>query len=240
MKIATSRLLFLITILSISLNGFASHKIYLLHGFGGLKLQMEELDKALSNDRYITENYSYQSISEDLDTIGKELYLKVKSEHYDTVSFITHSMGGLVVRAMYKYIAHANDFPKVYRIVMIAPPNGGTEVADFFAKRPNISKLSPNISHMTTDSTSLANQLPKPNCEVGIIAGIRGRKPWFNPFLKSDNDGTISNIRTRLGVETDYVEVVDTHDIITLNPKVVSFTTNFIRSGHFVADGKQQ
>ena len=240
MKATRLRLLILICALSVSLNGFSSHKIYLLHGFGGLKLQMEELDKALTKDSYITENYTYQSISEDLDTIGKELYLKVKSEHYDTVSFVTHSMGGLVVRAMYKYIAHANDFPKVYRIVMIAPPNGGTEVADFFAKRPNIAKLSPNISHMTTDSTSLANQLPKPNCEVGIIAGIRGRKPWFNPFLKNDNDGTISKNRTRLGVETDYTEVIDTHDIITLNPKVVRLTTNFIRVGHFVAGDRRK
>jgi len=112
---------------------FSTHKVYILHGYGGSLIQMDKIDKGLKHEGYNTENYTYPSFKECIDSIGYDLFVKIKQENYDTVSFVTHSMGALVVRSMYKYINPTMHFPFIYRFIMLAPPNKGTEVADFFS-----------------------------------------------------------------------------------------------------------
>jgi len=93
---------------------------------------MKKIEKNIKIENFNTENYGYNSQS-DLDTIGKQLYCKIKDFKLDTVSFVTHSMGALLVRSMLKYSNNDKNFPVIFRIVMIAPPNDGTEIADFYS-----------------------------------------------------------------------------------------------------------
>lgn len=211
----------------------ASHKVYVIHGFGGFALQMEKINHSLKIAGFQTENYSYHSFTKDLDSIGKDLYEKVRKENFDSVSFVTHSMGALVVRSMYQFIAKASDFPFIFRIVMVAPPNKGTEMADIFSNPTTEFFLGPNVKHMKTDTFSLANRLPVPDCETGIIAGVKGKKPWFNPFLKNDNDGNVSVNLTTLGNEKDFVLVNATHGWMTQQKKVISYIISFLKTGIF-------
>jgi hypothetical protein len=211
----------------------ANHKVYVVHGFGGFALQMEKINQGLIKEGYLTENYSYPSFSEDLDSVGLDLYRKVQKDNFDTVSFVTHSMGALVVRSMYQYMDSTVHFPHIFRIVMLAPPNKGTKMADFYSgKRLNFF-LGPNVEHMRTDSNSYANKLPIPTCEVGIIAGAKGKKPWFNPFLKEDNDGNISLSLTKLGNEKDFIVIPSIHDLMPLHKKVIKQIISFMKTGSF-------
>ena len=211
----------------------ANHKVYVIHGFGGFALQMEKINQGLKKAGYLTDNYSYHSFSEDLDSVGQDLYHKVKTENFDTVSFVTHSMGALVVRSMYQYIDKKSNFPFIFRIVMVAPPNKGTEMADIFSSPATEFLLGPNVKYMKTDSTSYANKLPVPTCETGIIAGVKGKKPWFNPFLKNDNDGNVSVNLTTLGNEKDVVLVKATHGLMTQKNDVIQYIISFLNSGKF-------
>ena len=211
----------------------ASQKVYVIHGFGGFGLQMEKINKNVSEAGFVTENSTYPSFSEDLDSIGYDLYQKVRTENYDTVSFVTHSMGALVVRSMYRYITKSTYFPTIFRIVMLAPPNKGTEMADIYSGSITKFFLGPNVEHMKTDSTSYANKLPIPKGEIGIIAGVKGEKPWFNPFLKEDNDGNVSYNLTSLGNEKERIKVKATHGMMTQQKKVIQLIISFLQTGTF-------
>jgi len=197
-------------------------------------MQMDKIYKELKHEGYDTENYTYPGFTESLDSIGHDLFMKVKQENYDTVSFVTHSMGGLVVRSMYKYIDRTIHFPFIYRFISLAPPNKGTEVADFFSNSSLRSILGPNVILMRTDSNSYAFKLPIPTCEVGLIVGVKGKKPWFNPFMPDDNDGTVTMKSAILGNEKEIITVKSMHILMPLKKKVITLVLRFMKTGTFI------
>ena len=226
-------LFFCILFISIQ-TSFATHKVYILHGYGGSLIQMDKIYKGLKHEGYDSENYTYPGFTECIDSIGHDLSVKVRQENYDTVSFVTHSMGALVVRSMYKYIDPATHFPFIYRFIMLAPPNKGTEVADFFSNSSFRSFLGPNVILMRTDSNSYAIKLPIPTCEVGLIVGVKGEKPWFNPFMQDDNDGTVTMKRAILGNEKEIITVKSMHILMPLKKKVITLVLLFMKTGTFI------
>ena len=220
----------------------ASHKFYVIHGYANPKTVMEKINKTIKKEHFFTENYAYTSIVEDLDSLGLDLYQDIIKADVDTVSFVTHSMGALVFRSMLKYIVTDKKFPVIYRIVMIAPPNSGAEIADFF-KSDKFTKmvLGPNVEHMRTDSSSYANELPVPyNMEIGIIIGIRGKDKGYNPFIQGDNDGLLTPERTFLGNEKDVVVLHLDHAAVTQKKSVLHLVVEFLKYGEFVSKDKYQ
>ena len=225
---------------SFQISMFGSHKIFVIHGYGSSRLIMKKIVRSIKNENFITENYGYRSMTEDLDTIGEQLYYRIKMSKIDTVSFVTHSMGALAVRSMLQYSIKDKDFPVIFRIVMIAPPNGGAEIADFYASIEILKKiLGPNLQHMNTDSDSYAKKLPIPhNIEIGIIAGIRGEKHGYNLFIKGDNDGVLTPERTKLGNEKDFVIVKGEHNLLTQKKYVCKLVVEFLKFGSFISKQK--
>ncbi len=214
---------------------FASYKVYVIHGYGGTTMMMNKIENSLKSAHYTTENFAYKSLTIDLDSIGKILFNSIKKSKVDTVSFVTHSMGGLVVRSMLQYANTDIYFPVIHRIVMIAPPNGGAEIADFFTKKQGIKKLlGPNVELMQTDSNSYAHKLPIPkSCELGTIIGIRGKSVGYNPFIKTDNDGLLTPKSATLGIEKDIVYLHEEHNILTQKDIVCKLVIYFLKNGFF-------
>ncbi|GHV43554.1 lipase [Bacteroidia bacterium] len=213
----------------------AQHKIYLVHGFMGAKLELKVLHESIEKEGFTSEIFTYRSLKEDVDSVGKMLFDKVRSDNVDSVSFVTHSMGGLVVRAMYEYINDSIQFSHIQRIVMIAPPNNGSPVADFFVKYPFAEKIGgPNLQNLTTDSVSGAKKYPLPkNCEVGIIIGIADKKDGYNVLLKTENDGLVTPESAKIGIEKDIIYVKATHWGLLFNKKVIENTLSFLKNGKF-------
>lgn len=212
----------------------ATHKVYLVHGFAGFALELEYIHKEIKKAGFICEIYSYPSMSKDIDKVAVELYKKIQSENFDTVSFVTHSLGALVVRSLYNHINPPSKFPTIFRIVNIAPPNNGTPVADFVSHYSFlIHILGPNVTNLTTNTTTGARKFPVPPCEIGLIAGKRGKKTGFNPFIKGDNDGLIITSHSKLGTEKDIIFVKSTHWDILYNPKVKDYVIKFLDTGRF-------
>ena len=210
---------------------FASYKIYLIHGYAGSSLEMKSLYKALCKEGFSCEIFSYRSMIDDIDTVSIQLYEKIKLDKIDTVSFVTHSMGSLVVRALYNHIQPNFQFPFIHRIVMIAPPNKGTTLADFWSKI-GIARMigGPNVVNMTTDTIKGASRYPIPDAQIGIIAGYRGTKHGYNFLLKGDNDGIIPYENTNLPNEVEITYVKASHWAITQKKKVIEMTINFLKN----------
>jgi hypothetical protein len=216
-------------------SSIASHTVYLLHGFGSAPIFMSTIDRYLKKKDFTTVNYGYPSLTQDLTICADSLRLDIERRDIDTVSFVTHSMGALVLRSMLGRVQDDSLFPKAYRIVMIAPPNHGAELADFFAPFKALCYLlGPNIQHMKTDTGSLANHLPVPrNMEIGIIIGVKNAKQGFNPFIEGDNDGYITPHSAKLGTEKESVFVPAEHSMIIHNRKVLELINAFLTKGSF-------
>jgi len=76
--------------------------------------------------------------------------------------------------------------------------------------------------------------LPVPTCEVGLIVGIKGSKPWFNPLMKDDNDGTVTMKQAILGIEKEIITVKSMHILMPLKKKVIVLVTRFMKTGSFI------
>lgn len=221
----------------ICLSAKASHKIYLVHGYAGLGLELEKINRAVSGAGFVSEIYHYPSLVEDVDRVGKELLSKIQQENYDSVSFVTHSLGALVVRSIYHHLDSMVRFPFIHRFVMIAPPNNGSPIADFWAQFGFVKYLvGPNVDNLTTNPITGAQKYPIPGCEVGIIAGSTGRKVGYNIFIVGDNDGLVPVESAKLGTEQDLTLVNSSHVSLVLNKKVVNNVVNFLEYGKFLIE----
>jgi len=215
--------------------------VYVVHGFGSNRLVMAGLCRFLEKNGYGVTNWGYNSISKAIPDIGKMLLAEIrKNNAADTVHFVTHSMGGLVVRAMLSEAKGDSSLPQIQRIVMLTPPNKGSELADFFSQFEILDwVLGPNLKHMRTDSASLANNLPVPKGkEVGIIAGARFDREGYNPIIDGDDDGFVSVGVTRLGTEKDFIVLPEGHVFIIHDKATQQNVLSFLRHGRFLAPGE--
>ncbi len=229
----------LLIILFVGQSTFATHKIYLIHGYGGLGIEMEKIHKSIQKEGYTTEIYIYKSLIDDVDSVSKNLIQTIQKDKPDSISFVTHSMGALVVRSMYEKLDSIVGFPIVHRIVMIAPPNNGSPVADYFSQFKFVKYIvGPNINNLTTNKITGAAKYPIPTCEVGLIAGSFGGKRGFNVFINSDNDGVLIPENTKMGIEKEVVFVKSWHVGLLFNKKVIKYVTNFLEHGRFKIEKK--
>lgn len=223
-------------LLLIAATAFASQHVYLVHGYGAMRASMRPMDRLLRQHGYTTTNWSYASLHTALPDAGRDLWLDVVAKHSsDTVSFVTHSMGGLVVRSMLSCALHDTVSPVVGRIVMLSPPNQGSWWADVFGKSRVMSWImGPNLAHMKTDSSSLAHTLPiPPQGSLGIIAGARFDARGYNPFIKGDNDGFLTPEQTKLGAGEDFVIIPEVHFFMPQNRKSKILALYFLQNGSF-------
>lgn len=150
------------------------------------------------------------------------------------VHFVTHSLGGLVVRA---YLG-AVEIPNLGRIVMLAPPNQGTEVADRLqAWWPFRVATGPAGQQLGTGPDGAASGLPLIDGEVGIIAGDRSTNPLFHRWIDGASDGKVGVARTRLPGMTDHIVVRAGHTFLPWRPAVVRQVFAFIERGRFDTGG---
>jgi len=218
---------------------YAHEYVYIIHGLGSAKLWMRGMDKHVKKNGFRTVNWGYRSRFDSLNNIAYDLYTDIKNNDLcDTVSFVTHSMGGLVVRALLQYSKTDSLFPLINRMVMLSPPNEGSHVANFFASM-KIGRIisGPNLEVLQTDSSSEAKHLPIPyDAEVGIIAGIRVEGKGYNPCIEGEDDMLVTPDQMTLGVEKDFFKVKEMHFFMPQNEKVKSQVVYFLKNGHFNKD----
>ena len=140
-------------------------------------------------------------------------------------AFVGHSMGGLVARTI-----AAQPGIDARGIVMLAPPNEGSEVADAvhrFALGRLV--LGPALGDMRTTT---AGTVPRPSCPIGVIAGTRSYFPFTSRLIEERNDGLVSLSRSRLE-GADWMSLDAGHTFLMNHPAVVPATIAFLENGRF-------
>ncbi len=211
------------------------HKIYIVHGILGGPHEYIRMRRALRKVGFVSDVFTYRSRKELVLDVGKKLYERIKQDKVDKISLIAHSLGGLVLRAMLVHAQADENFPVIDKVVMIATPNQGAASGDYINSKAILRFIfGINIRDIKNDDDSLAKKLPTDfNAEVGIIAGARGKKRGYNPFMDYDNDGEIYPEETKLGTEKAFLTVKSNHVTILQNKKTVRAVARFMQTGEF-------
>ena len=210
-----------------------SDGVILLHGIGRGASSLSSLASRLDTAGYRPLNLDYPSRSRDLAELADWLQARAGAwcERQARVHFVTHSMGGLLARA---FVARHRP-RRLGRIVMLAPPNQGSEIADLLvATRAYRAVFGPAGAQLGTrrDAATLALLAPS-DCEIGIIAGSRALDPAGWAYLPKPNDGKVTVAATQLEGMADHIVVPATHSFIMRHPAAIRATLDFLRDGRF-------
>ena len=154
----------------------------------------------------------------------------------ERVHFVTHSLGGVLVRAEAARRFDAGDaLPAGSRAVFLAPPFAGSEAADRLREfRAVRAALGPVLHELGTDDASVPRGLgPVRGLEAGVVAGTRRMVP-FNHLFGGANDGLVSvESATAAAGLADALVLPATHALVMRHPVVVRQTVRFLVRGRF-------
>ena len=210
----------------------AADCVVLLHGLARSDGSMSELAEDLAQAGYQTVNVDYPSTNFPVEELA-DRYIPAAIEACapdSTVHFVTHSIGGILVRY---WLAH-NDHSRVGRVVMLVPPNQGSELVDKLGGVRGFYLLNgPAGLQLGTDPASLPNTLGPIPVETGVVAGSKSLNPIYSAIIPGDDDGKVAVARTRLDGMTDFIVLRHTHTWITGAPPAQYQVRYFLEHGSF-------
>ena len=213
----------------------ADHEcVVLLHGLARTANSMDELEEVLSTSGYRVVNVGCPSREETIDRLAamavEEGIAGCDRQPVETIHFVTHSLGGILVR----YYLADKSIARLGRVVMLAPPNQGSEVADEWRDVPGYEWLNgPAGQQLGTGEGSVPRSLGPVDFPLGVIAGTRSINPILSQSLPNPDDGKVSVENTRVEGMTDFIEMPYTHTFMMAAEPVIRQVQHFLRSGTF-------
>lgn len=210
--------------------------VILLHGMGRTSASLNTMAAALSNAGYIAVNLDYPSRKKPVEDLAMEAVPKGLRQCVRAgagkVHFVTHSLGGILVR----YYLSRRQVGNLGRVVMLSPPNRGSEAAD------NLKDVAiyawyngPAGQQLVTGPEGLPEQLGPVYFPLGIITGNRHVffDAWLADMIPGEDDGKVSVERAKVEGMDDFIVLPYTHPFIMDADEVIAQTLHFLRHGRF-------
>lgn len=206
----------------------------LLHGLARTSKSMVKMEAALQAEGYQTLNLDYRSRHHRVEVLATQVREQIIAETKEAtnIHFVTHSMGGILVRQIQKSAPIEN----IGRVVMLSPPNQGSEVIDKIGGQAAVQKVNgPAGNQLSTDPDGFVAQLGPVNFELGVLTGDRSIN-WINSsIIPGKDDGKVSVESAKVKGMSDYKVVHATHPMIMKKQAVIDEVLEFLKSGQFAA-----
>jgi hypothetical protein len=214
--------------------------VVLLHGLARTSGSMQLLADKLVLAGFSVANIDYPSREQPIETLAP---LAIGQGMHDceqvgarSVSFVTHSLGGILVRWYFS----RNKSSLLHRVVMLGPPNQGSEVVDTLRDVPGFYQWNgPAGMQLGTDASSVPRQLGPVDFQLGVIAGTSSINLILSTFLPNPDDGKVSVASTRVEGMSDFITLPASHPFIMQDEAAIEQVIHFLQQGKFFVEPGQ-
>lgn len=210
--------------------------VILLHGLARTPHSLDKMEHALRQGGFIPVNLGYPSRQKPIEALAVEAIppALARCEEADahTIHFITHSLGGLLVR----YYLSVRRIPELGRVVMLSPPNRGSEAADILHQKDYYRWLNgPAGQQLVTGPRGIAARLGPVTYPVGVITGNRHAffDAWLARQIPGADDGKVAVERAKVDGMTEFLVLPYSHPFIMNAHEVIAQSLHFLRHGRF-------
>ena len=216
-------------------NKAENETVILLHGILRSKTDMILLEKDIAKLGYNCINILYPSRSKNLEDLTQYIENEIQAhDNYNRhapIHFVTHSMGGLLAR--YYIATHKPE--NLGKVIMLSPPNTGSEFADFFTNNKLFSSIYKSLFGPAGQQLVTSHEHPCGNIDypLGIIAGSSSINPLAPFILNDEHDGIVPVERTKLDGMCDHITLKSNHSLMMFDPKVIKQVIYFLENDRF-------
>ena len=206
--------------------------VILLHGLVRTEKSMGRLRRALERQGYHVINVGYDSRKSNIATLAEASIAPALEACAEggRVHFVTHSMGGILLRQFLRQ----HTIQNMGRVVMLGPPNKGSEIVDRLREVPGFHLLHGDAGlELGTGPDSLPKNLGPANFDVGVIAGTRSVNLLLSTLIHGPDDGKVSVENTRLEGMNDHIQMQVTHTFMMRNNAVIKQVIHYLENGKF-------
>jgi hypothetical protein len=213
--------------------------VVLLHGLARTSTSMIRLETHLKRADFSVVNIDYPSRDDSVQNLADDAVSRglanCEEIEPNKIHFVTHSLGGILVRF---YFQNEVD-DRLGRVVMLGPPNGGSEVVDAMNSIPGFGLLNgPSGDQLGTTDGSMPRFLGPVDFELGVIAGNQSINPIYAGLIPGEDDGKVSVESTRVEGMNEHLILPVTHTWMMFNSDVIEQTIHFLKTGAFFPQTK--
>jgi triacylglycerol lipase len=213
----------------------AGDYVVVVHGLAWLRDTLKPTVRHLQSEGYQVVRFKYNSHKPlDEATLVKEMGTFLKTtcpDPHRRIHFVAHSMGTVVTRL---YLA-AQPLPNLGQVVLLAPPNQGTELADNVAKSKLLQEIfGHGAPALGTAPDSLPNRLAHPTYTPGVIMGDRSMFWITSWMLPGPDDGVIRVERGKLPGMGGFLVLPANHINLPGNATALREMDSYLRTGAFL------
>lgn len=213
--------------------------VVLLHGLNRSWRMMRPMAEALQDAGFTTVNVDYPSQAgpiEDIAPLAIGTGLKeCRALAARRIHFVTHSIGGILLR----FENERAPISDLGRVVMLGPPNQGSEVVDITKDWPGVGVFGGAAGlQLGTGEDSIPSSLGPVDFELGVIAGTGTINLLMSAMLPDADDGKVTVAATRVDGMDDFLIVENSHRYISQSDIVFRNTASFLKTGRFISEDK--